>query len=52
MARTAARAADRQTEPTGGDPGPVNPGYAEDVTMRLHPRRRRVSPDGQLEELG
>ncbi|SNQ48220.1 Glycosyl transferase [Frankia canadensis] len=27
------------------------PAYVEDVTMRLTPRRRRVSPDGMLEEL-
>jgi hypothetical protein len=27
------------------------PRYVEDVTLRLHPRRRRVSLDGLLEEL-
>lgn len=27
------------------------PAYVEDVTMRLTPRRRRVSLDGTLEEL-
>ncbi|MCK9903048.1 glycosyl transferase [Parafrankia colletiae] len=30
----------------------ATPVYTEDVTLRLHPRRRRVSPDGLLEELG
>jgi hypothetical protein len=32
--------------------GQVAPaGYADDVTMKLRPRRRRVSGDGLLEEL-
>ncbi|EFC80726.1 glycosyltransferase family 2 protein [Parafrankia sp. EUN1f] len=35
----------------GGPDLPANPGYTEDVTLRLHPRRRRVSPEGLLEEL-
>ncbi|MCK9894560.1 glycosyltransferase family 2 protein [Frankia sp. AgB32] len=35
----------------GAAPGD-QPVYVEDVTMRLTPRRRRVSLDGMLEELG
>ncbi|WP_242605709.1 glycosyltransferase family 2 protein [Frankia sp. Cppng1_Ct_nod] len=31
--------------------GPAHGGYVEDVTMKLKPRRRRVSRDGLLEEL-